>query len=364
MEKKDTITMRQMVILSFIVTISPAIKMLPRETINISGGSAWLSSLLTVIPLSALILVMGGLLKKSAQHEGLCEVTLHVLGPVAGRIILALFLVWIVLQSGSALKTSSDRIITNLFNGSSHTFFLVAMTAMALIAAMGRVSSISRTANIFAPVLFISVIVILIFIYESIDLNNLHPINRLDAVPVIKGVYPSAAIMATVVMTAFLDGHVTNDRSRVRGLFIWMAISVALISLICFLCLGVYGKELAGTFVNPLFVLVHDIRFLDTVERIESLVVVLWVAIDFVQLTVLFIAARKILSAIFRTGPEKAKYYVAGVALCSLVIASLAGGNVVELTLFSRKLMPAITFIVAYGLLPAIFITGKIRKRL
>lgn len=131
------------------------------------------------------------------------------------------------------------------------------------------------------------------------------------------------------------------------------------------------GAELAASLSRPFFVLVRTLVFFRTVERVEALVVMLWIFPDFLMAALYLWAGRQALGLLpagkqlgpRRFGPAedtaRGLTWVCGAAVIGLglVLAPDSG----SLERWSRTLIPAINLVFSFGLLPFLYIIGSRR---
>ena len=145
-----------------------------------------------------------------------------------------------------------------------------------------------------------------------------------------------------------------------------MGMLCLLLTLLNLALLGSFGAELAATLSRPFFVLVRTLVFFRTVERVEALVVMLWIFPDFLMAALYLWAGRQALGLLLagkqlgprRFGPAedtaRGLTWVCGAAVIGLglVLAPDSG----SLERWSRTLIPAINLIFSFGLLPFLYI--------
>ena len=85
---QDRVSLRQLLTLTFAALLSPAIRILPGRTAEIAGEGGWLAAVAALPVLLGLCWVLFALLR----GKGLGQTALEVLGPVLGRVVVALYL--------------------------------------------------------------------------------------------------------------------------------------------------------------------------------------------------------------------------------------------------------------------------------
>ena len=96
--------------------------------------------------------------------------------------------------------------------------------------------------------------------------------------------------LRTGTALCFLAGGVKDEGLRFSRFSVWAAGLCVLTSLLCAAVTGAFGAPLTAQLARPFFVLVRTLSFFRTVERVEALVVMLWIFPDFL-ITALFLWA-------------------------------------------------------------------------
>ena len=80
-----------------------------RKTAAEAGCGGWLSGAAALVPLLLFAALLEGILRRGRPGEGIGEITLRALGPVAGRAALCLYALWFLLFGAFALRIASSR---------------------------------------------------------------------------------------------------------------------------------------------------------------------------------------------------------------------------------------------------------------
>jgi len=128
---------------------------------------------------------------------------------------------------------------------------------------------------------------------------------------------------------------------------------------------GSIGKEYVSALSYPFFVMARDLSIFSGVERIEALVVGLWLLPDFVLITVeLMIAADILLLVTNRQESNSARsaWILIGSAFSVFISFQIAPDSE-RLMQWSEQLIPAIHLAWAYLVVPIIFLISLLRKK-
>ena len=157
------LTRRQYYALCTMVLLSPLLHLVPRKTTAEAGCGGWLCALAALVPLLLFAWMLEGILHRGRPGEGIGEITLRALGPVAGRVLLGVYALWFLLYSAFALRIGAERFIETVFPLSRPWPFVVTILAMAVCGALGRTKALFRASEIFLPLLMLVLVLVLVF---------------------------------------------------------------------------------------------------------------------------------------------------------------------------------------------------------
>ncbi len=368
----DKISAKQLFAAAFMCQLSPLIRRVPAKTAEAAGGSAWLSVLLAAAPL-ALMFFFAYLLVGSKGGRGLGSVLKDALGSVLGRIVLAVYAFWFVFLAAFILRSGADRFIGTIYPGSGPSLFVVVMVLACLPAAMGQLKALARSAMLFRPVLLAVMLVVFAFSLPDVRLAGMWQVTPSNELDVLYGSFSVFGPMSICVYLAFVTDQ-TEGEIKLSGLTGWLLAALAVAELLCVTTIGVFGAEMTARLRNPFFALVRDVTIFNAVERIDAIVVAMWVFSDFVLISLLLYTASKNLRMSFgiEPGEEKPKMTELGrgrwlTPVCAAL--ALAAGlamakDAVSLEKFTEVIMPLLNFLFAVVLPPVVFVIGRLRRKI
>ena len=202
------LTRRQYYALCTMVLLSPLLHLVPRKTTAEAGCGGWLCALAALVPLLLFAWILEGILHRGRPGEGIGEITLRALGPVAGRVLLGVYALWFLLYSAFALRIGAERFIEAVFPLSRPWPFVVTILAMAVCGALGSTKALFRASEIFLPLLMLVLALVLVFAVPGLNVNNLLPVTAQDLPGVARSGLTVFGIGAAVLFFgAFTGGH-------------------------------------------------------------------------------------------------------------------------------------------------------------
>lgn len=356
------------------VFLSPALRLYPKQSVILAGGASFMSPAAAFAVMTLYLILLRSFLSRRADGEGLAELTLRALGKYAGGAVLFVSALWILLYCGLVVRSSADRFITTIYPNSSPTVFCVILGLLALTAALGSTTALVRTAKLILPAVFGVLLFALLFSLKSVKTENLD-VQVSSIVPAALGAVPALNVISSVlVYPAFLISGMRRDGKSLRAYALWLALMCAMLSLLSIATVGSFGADLTARLEHPFFSMVRNFVILKSVERIEALVVVLWVFPDFLLASLLIMAAFRCLMCAFGKSGEFSGQRLfdfsggrwliwlcaAAVTVSSLLLAPTAEA----LSLWSQRIIPTANMIYVFALVPAVYAVGRIREKI
>lgn len=357
----NRISYRQLRILCFVAMLSPFLRLLPASVTAHAGSAAWVSAALSLLPALLLTAMLTLLLKSFPQGQGFDHILPRILGSFGGKLLLFLWSAWLVFHSGFLLRSGADRFIATIYPTAKPAFFIAVTAVVCTIAAFGHIKPMARAAELFRPLLLFVILLVLLFTLEDVEPTFLLPVTLSDAPAILKGLPLAAEAVSVALVTMGFLAKYTEADSKSHSLIPWLVGITVLNVLLCAVSVGSLGETYTTALAYPFFIMARDLSVFSGVERIEALVVGLWLLPDFVLITLELIIAADNLKEIFPTKGSKAPVLAA--AACSLLIAFRIAPNGQNMHRWSDEIIPAIHLAWAYGVIPLLFLIGGLRKK-
>ena len=359
--KKDTVTLRQYMAAVFVALFSPVSRLLPGAAASIAGSSGWISPLLAFLPLAGLMTVMYHLLRFEEGSLGLGTALRRILGDFPGKALTLVLALWIVFYGGFLLRSGAERLIATVYPSAGPVFFIPIVLAVCTLAAAGPLRCVFRCGTVILLLFSGALLLIYLLALPSVKLSCLWPLRLREPEKLALSVLPAADVMSPWVYFTFLRGFVRkDDRALSRGLKGMLGISLsAALLLVC--TLGVLGPELSVRQQYPFFVMIKNLSVFHVIQRIEPLVVTVWLMTDFVCVTLNLTAAAEALCGVF---PGKRSRYVLLCAPAMLGLSFLIAPDGQSLTRLSEEVVPTVNLTIAFLGMPLLLMTKICTKKL
>ena len=358
---EDTFTFRQYTAAVFVALFSPISRLLPGAAAEIAGSSGWISPLLACLPLAGLVTVMYFLLRFADGSVGLGTALCRSLGNFPGKAVTLLLALWIVFYGAFLLRSGAERLISTVYPSAGPIFFIPAILAVCTVAAAGKLRCLFRCGTVILLLFAAALLLIYLLALPSVKLSGLWPLRLREPERLALSALPAADVMSPWVYFTFLRGYVReDDRALSRG--IKGMLITALGALLLLLCtLGVLGPELTRRQSYPFFIMVKNLSVFHVIQRIEPLVVTVWLMTDFVCVALDLAAAAEALSCVF---PGKRSGWAVFCGLAMLVLSLLPAPDGRYLARLSNQVVPTVNLGIAFLIMPLLLAAKFCTKKL
>ncbi|MDR3209208.1 MAG: GerAB/ArcD/ProY family transporter [Oscillospiraceae bacterium] len=359
----NKISSRQLAVMYIISVLSPATRLFPSVCARYGKTAGWVGVVVAALGTLALGAAFSAWFKKSAAYPtdlgGIIETAF---GRIAGRVLLAVYFLWLLVLYLTYISYYAARLLSTIFTTADIRFFVVTMMFVCLIAAHGRLESLGRFAEFAVIIFVVAFIAFYLFLIPTFKLRNVWPVTYLDAVPILRASYPVVSILGYFSIFLFLGGQIADravfPKSAKRGILLLGVLTVLMTAS----CIGTLGYAVARRMPLPFFSATKLINILQSFDRLEALLLSIWVISDFVMLASLVFILANLLRKLFNVREER--YFATPIVFFGIVggIFFAMSRSELEAFSFSRFTM---TFNVATGIiLPcAAMLVGHLRLR-
>lgn len=361
MGKTDRLTERQLTVLIFVSLLSPMIRILPTAAVMLGGRASWLSALAALPAAAALTALLRALTKNAPEGLGLADMAILGWGPAAGRAFAALCALWLSLYGGFLARSAAERLLSTVYPNGTTPVFIVTMLAVSILAAAGLTKTLARTAEVLMPILLLVIFVVLASAAPDVSGENLLPVTYRDWKDILYGAIPIFNVTAANVYFLFLRGHVTMAGPGRRRVFPWLGLLLLIAFAVTLFTLGTLGTNLSITMENAFFMVIRNIKVFGVVERVEAVVVAIWIVTDFIFLSAILMIAAEIWKTV--TGAKRRSFFVWPCAALSGAAAFLIARDAFAFLKWSDFIVPAVNLAFTVALIPLALALGKLRKK-
>lgn len=356
---REKISTYQLILLFAMSGFSPAIRLLPALVAKTAKQAGWLTPTVSAIGLLVLVFIIQSFFKSGKNHN-LSDVYMNILGKFFGRLVLTLYSIWFIVLLALYTRYYAERILSSTLPDTTISFFILAMLVFIFIVLRGGLVPFARFNELIFYVFMAIFTVNSLLSLFNVKITNLLPISHLDIIPVVKSTPIILAVWAYYPFMFFFADKV-NDKEHVKRIGIKATIiTTAASTILLITTVGVLGSSLAERVSLPYFLSIKQIAILDTLERLESITLAVWVAADFIIITSLCYICLSTIKSLFKLSGTKS--LASPLILITYVLSLALAKNRFELETFSIKIFIPANVLLGFIIPIIVFFVGKIRK--
>ncbi len=358
MVKNNKISLRQLMVLFLMATISPAMRLIPTFGSQMGKQALWIGIIVAVLGFVALLFILQSLFKK---HSGLnlSDLCFAILGRPLGSLLVALYWIWITLLLGLYLRYAVERLNVTILPTAAPEFLMGTILLLCFLNARRGIASFARLGEFLFHIVLAAFLLVSILALFNVKLTNLLPIRN-HLLPAMGSSYVALGIWGYLLFLFFFADQVKDtDRIRQLGSRTAMMLGIAGV-LIALVTVGALGYALTGKIAEPFYVVVKNISILEPLERMETLVLCMWLVTDFIIISLFTYITSSITKSLFSLTEKKA--FVSPVILMTFSLSTLIAKNLFELEQFSEKIALPVNIILCFIIPIVMLVIGKLRR--
>ncbi|MDR1299820.1 MAG: spore germination protein, partial [Oscillospiraceae bacterium] len=337
----DKISARQVFVMFIMSTFSPAIRLFPTLCANYGGVAGWLGPVAAGAVLALTMAAMAATFKGAAAPRDLGDAFEAALGRAGQRIALSVYLIWTLLLYAIYIRYYAERLMSTIFPNADIRFFLIPMLVLAFISARGKIEAFARFSEI-SILIFTAVFALLfVFFIPSVKPANLLPITPYDALPVVRASLPVINIWGFFTLFFFLGEHIVNRHEIGKYVKKSIVYLVAVTTATLVSVIGSLNYKTVTRMPAPFFSATKLIQVVRSFDRMEAILLSLWVMSDFVTILAFTFIAMHIAKKLFETSDTRP--FASPIILFGYAGGLAVASNGLELEKFSAN--PAVVAI-------------------
>lgn len=352
--------------------LSPLFRTLPRAAVHSAGKGAWLCVLPAFFFLMAMLALHGCFIRQLRPGMSYADLILKWLGPAAGRLVLILYWIWFLFYTGFVLRSGAERLAAAVYPESSVFPFMLVTATLCLLVSLGSLRAAGRCAFLLRSFLLVTLGIILLFAAPNISRENLMPVPWLDFKGILLGALPIAAVGGLAGSFPFLMGYVETVEQPVRKTVPLILATLTIAVILCVEVVGTFGPAMTEKLTYPFFLMVRDISIFHITQRIEAVVVVLWIFADFILCSAMLRCAHECLRTVLSLpSPEtepvfslrNGRWLLWAETGLVLLFGSLVTKTAFQLEEWGDHIIPLVGVSLMYGALLLFFFIGWMRGK-
>lgn len=358
---KGKISLRQAMFLFLTITFSPSVRLLPNYAAIYGKQAGWLAPIVTFLIMIPIIYMLHNIYK-TYKNAAFTYIMNDICGIFAGKTITILYIIWITILNALYVRYYAERLLSVLLPHVNIAIFIIAMLFTVFVVLRKSMVVLARMNEIILAIIVIVFLFSIAFSLPEIKVNNLLPVSRLDIVPILRSNIGILAIWAYFPFI-FLFSDIINNKEKIKRIGMETFTFLVIVTTVVIIApIGILGASIVEISPIPFYSTVKQIALFDTIERIESFLVSLWIISDFVIVAVFTFMVMDMFKTTFKLTETRplVSMYLIFLYFLSLYISR----SIFELQDFSDIILIPANIIFGIGIPILIFTIGKIRKKI
>ncbi|MGO4347026.1 endospore germination permease [Paenibacillus sp. MCAF9] len=333
MMKPDTLSVRTFTILVIFFMIGTSILITPAGLTLVAKQDAWLAAIVG-IGLNILSVLIYVSLGNRYGDKTLIEMCHLAFGKWIGNVFGLCFIAFFYLLTSLMIGDLGFFLTTQTLPETPIEILLIIFVIIVIFAVRAGMVVYSRAVQIFFPILFFMLSLLIIPIFPQIDFIDFEPILEYGFKPIIKAGFSFSGFQEMIVLLMIYP-YVAKSAKRGRG-FVWGTVIGGIVLIIITVgCIGVMGASVTANQLFPAYVLAKNINIGHFLERIEGIMMFIWILSIVMKIVLTFDASLIGLCQLFKL--KDPKPYVIPMGFGLIALALLCYTNTISINDFLTK---------------------------
>lgn len=347
--EKDKISITQVVKIFTVAISASIIRLVPSVLSIMSKQASWVCPIVALLFNAFDMYIVTKLFTKPKYNkkvENINDVFEQVYGKVFGKILIAIYIVWLFILLAVQTRFFGERIIASTFLYAPIQIFIVSILGMIYICSRSRIYNLAK----FCEITFIMFILIAIFIAvvcpSNIDIRNFLPVTIYDTVPILKGTFIIVSMFSMGWFVLFFGEEIKEKETLFKKGF-WAGLVFCMLCLLMIVStIGLFGDKLTSAFVQPFFMAIKKVNIFNSIENIESIFISVWMIADFAVLTFLVYMISYATKNLIVS--DKKHMFVTPIIFITYILIFMLADNYFALTRFTGDIVMLVSFALCY----------------
>ncbi len=355
---KKKISMSQTVYLMIILVLSTADIFIPSIVARQAGRDAWLSVMIATV-LSILLSFIWISLTSRFPNESLPEYLPKIFGQTFGGFIALSYIFFFITSIAVIGREFSALMATAFLPFTPIVVLITVIVALSVYAAFEDIEVIARTNEALFPLGMFLLVMVILLTAKDMDFSNLLPILENGLKPPLLGAITLVSYMGETFLILYIYPYICNKETFKRS-FILSLVLLESTFLLGTATVALFGIDLTANLMIPTLAMVQVINLANFIQRLDAVIMSIWVGGIFIKLSVYFYFSALSISTILKM--RSYKPFLVPLAGIAIPVSILAFEDITEVTVFLEKILPL--YLLSWEvLLPSIILIAAVIKK-
>ncbi|GMQ56360.1 endospore germination permease [Vallitalea sediminicola] len=359
MIERGKISYKQLISI-IVMTISPtAILYLPTLTYKEAKQDGWISILLvTVYAVFIAYIIIN--LNKMFEGKTIIQYSEAIVGKYAGKVISFLYCILYIHLNATVIREFSEVLAGPFMPETPLLFFTIGIMLPSIFGVYKGIEVIGRTAQIIFPIFIGAVLIIILLGINDMDFSRLQPILAEGYKPILKGASRQISWFSQTIILTIIMPFINIPKKAGKMTYIAIVIVSLLIVLVNISIVITFGEEVE--LMNyPFLSFARYISAVEFIERLDSIIMFLWIGGVFIKIAVLHYCAVIAISQLFNVKDYRILSIPVGAML--IILSNTLWGSLTELKESIKLINIPFNTMVQAGIPTVLIVIEKIKRR-
>ncbi|GGG61079.1 GerAB/ArcD/ProY family transporter [Paenibacillus radicis (ex Gao et al. 2016)] len=333
MTTNPMINVRTFTILVIFFMIGTSILITPAGLANEAKQDAWIAAIAGVI-IDCMLALLYVMLGERFGHKTLIELCLAAFGKWAGALLALCYIVFFFILASLMIGDLGFFLTTQIMPETPIEILQILFVAVVVAVIRAGLVVYSRAAEIFFPLLVFMFSLLIMSMLHIIDFRNFQPALEFGLKPVLKGGFSFYGLQEIIVLL-MLYPYVKRSGSRKNAFVGGVMVGGIFLIITTACCIGVMSSLVTSNQLYPAYVLAKKISIGHFLERIEGVMMFIWIISIVIKVIITFDAAVLGLAQVCKL--KESKPLVIPVGFGMIVMALLCYPNTIFIQDFLSK---------------------------
>lgn len=351
----------QLLFILLMADLATSFLYVPAITAKEAGPDAWISLLVPTNIYALLVAVVCVALAKRFPGEVFTQYLPKIIGKIPGKLLGVCYIGVFIHITSVMVVEGAQFINTNFLIQTPVLVLQLVMAGVALYGVYLGIEVIARHNEIVLPIFVFSLAILILLVAKDIDLNNYLPILEKGFVPVIKGSMVPAAWRGEVFVVLMLFPYLTHKEEGFKAAVGMVLIVSIIVTAVVATTIGVFGDLFTSRLTYSGNTLARYISAAGILERMELVIVIIWVAGVIVKLAIFYHVAS--VAASTTLGLKDYKLAAIPVAAATIVVGNTFYETYIQVVDFLSKVWPFYGCIIELVIPALVLMIAALRKK-
>jgi len=281
---RGKISNRQAIALLLAALVSPSLRFIPSYTSKYARFAAWVAPAFAAIFMFILVSILAQFFQKY-KEASLMDVIYKITGGFIGRILVNCYCLWFLLLASLYTRYYAEGIVSSIMPNTSLGLFIGFMLLTVTLALHMGLVTFTRVAEILFPIFLVVYMIVSIFLFPSIKIEHILPVSYIDTLPILHASMGILSIWGYMVCIYFLGDRINNKENLKKEGFRNVFLQMIRIIILLLVVVGTIGPNVSSRSSLPFFLAAKYVSVFGVLERVESIVMSVWILSDFILIT-------------------------------------------------------------------------------